>query len=240
MINSPLTPVVVQSGTIIGLVLAGLLIKPLRKQKLQMIVATSALTAFIGAMAGTNSGTPTMALMFILISCICVGYIEVSAFIIGPFTTRPEDLGVVLGLVGTSRASISSVVQAVFVTILQNELVTNVPKYVIPAVLNAGLPETSGVALLEGLAVGNFTSVPGITPTIIGAAVESNRHAYVDSFKIVYLSAIAFSALAIGAAVFVPNCETKFDNVVSRKLQAKVSEKAGTHDEVLVGERSSV
>lgn len=200
--------------------IAGVLVKT-GKQKWQTIAALSVLTAFLGAMAATDSSTPTMALIFILITCIAVGYIEILAFVLAPFCLKPEDLGVALGLVGTSRATLSSITQAVFVTILDNKLASNIPKYVIPSALAAGLPKTSLSALLKGLAAGDFSSIPGITPSVVAAAVDANKEAYVQSFKIVYLAGVAFAVCGLASSLLVPNCKDKFTDGVSRRLHGK-------------------
>ncbi|KAL4734772.1 major facilitator superfamily domain-containing protein [Aspergillus similis] len=171
------------------------------KQKWQMIAALCILTAFLGGMAGTDSTTPTMALVYILITCFAVGYIEVLAFVLGPFCLKPEDLGIALGVIGTSRSTLSSITQALFVTILDNKLTSNIPKYIIPP--------------------GGFSQVPGISPQIVAAAVEGNKEAYAQSLKIVYLTGIAFAFCGICSSLLVPNCEEKFTDGVSRRLHGK-------------------
>lgn len=150
-----------------------------------------------------------------------VGYVEVGAFTIGPFCLKPEDLGIANGLIGTSRSTLSSLTQAVFVTILENKLATNIPKYVIPDAVDAGLPKSSVGALLEGLAVGNFTAVPGIDQEILTATLRGNQEAYIQSFKMVYYAGIAFAACGIVGAMLVPNCEARFTSTISRKLHGK-------------------
>ena len=69
--------------------------------------------------------------------------------------------------------------------------------------------------------MGNFSAVPHITPAIIAATVQGNKEAYSQSFKPVYLAAIAFGCCGIIAALNAPNSEAKFTNVVSRKLHGK-------------------
>lgn len=148
----------------------------------------------------------------------CVGWIEVVAFTVGPSCLKPEDLGIANGILGPGRGTLSSVAQAVFATILDNKLITNIPKYVIPAALDAGLPEASSAALLEGPETGNFTGVPSATAAVIAAAVDGNRKAYEASFKVVFLASIAFGLFGLCAAFFVPNVDSKFTAGISRRL----------------------
>lgn len=196
-----------------------------------MVIGVCVLTAFAGAMAGTSPSTPGMAVAFIFIASLSLGYVENVAFTIGPFCLKQEDLGIALGLLGATRSTLATSAQAVFVSILTNKLIENVPKYVIPAAIGAGLPESSTGALLQGLAVGNFTAVPNITPAIIDATISSNQVAYSESFKMVYLAAIAFGCCGIIAALNAPNSEAKFTNAIARKLHGKsLDKKAAIHE----------
>lgn len=186
-----------------------------------MVVSVSLLTAFTGAMAATTQSTPGMAVAFIFMASVCLGYVENVALTIGPFCLDQGDLGLALGLLGATRSTLATTAQAIFEAVLSNKLLTNVPKYVVPAVVSAGLPQSSVEALLAGLAAGNFTGVPDITPDIITAAVAGNKEAYSQSFKIVYLTAIAFGACGIIAALNAPNSESKFTDIIPRKLHDK-------------------
>jgi len=202
-----------------------------------MMITVTLLTIFAGAMAGTTQSTPAMAVAFIFLASISLGYVETVALTIGPFCLKQEDLGLALGLLGATRSTLATTAQAIFTAILNNKLLTNIPKYVIPAAVDSGLPESSTTALLEGLAVGNFSAVPDITPAIIAATMDGNKEAYSQSFKIVYLSAIAFGVCGIIAAANAPNSDAKFTNFVPRKLHgqrldAKFARKMIPEDEV--------
>ncbi|KAK1764534.1 fungal trichothecene efflux pump [Phialemonium atrogriseum] len=227
---------VVAAAALIGQGLCGLLVKVLGKHKLQMVVSVSILTAFTGAMAATTPSTPTMAVLFIFFASLSLGYVETVALTIGPFCLKQEDLGLALGLLGATRSTLATTAQAVFSAILNNELLTKIPKYVIPAALDAGLPESSTTALLEGLAAGNFSAVPDITPAIIAATVDGNKEAYSQSFKIVYLAAIAFGVCGIIAALNAPNSDSKFTDIVPRKLHGQKLDAKLTEKEIAANE----
>ena len=226
----------VAAAALIGQAFCGLLVKVLGKHKLQMVVSVSILTAFTGAMAATSPSTPTMAVLFIFFASLSLGYVETVALTIGPFCLKQEDLGLALGLLGATRSTLATTAQAVFTAILNNELLTKIPKYVIPAALDAGLPESSTTALLEGLAAGNFSAVPDITPAIIAATVDGNKEAYSQSFKIVYLAAIAFGICGIIAALNAPNSDSKFTDIVPRKLHGQKLDAKLTEKEIAANE----
>jgi hypothetical protein len=95
----------------------------------------------------------------------------------------------------------------------------NVPKYVTSAATEAGVPEGSISDLLAGLQSGNLSSVSNLTPEMLEIATEAYKDGYSASFKVVYLTTIAFGVCAIIAALISPNLEKSFNNRVERKLQ---------------------
>lgn len=212
---------IIGSGAIIGQSLCGIFVKRLGKHKWQLVGTIIGLTAFVGGMAGATASTRSLAIAFTLLASIFLGYVENAAFTIAPFCIPPKDIGLALGLLGCMRSAIASVATAVFVSVLNNKLETNVPKYVIPAITDAGLPSSSAPDLLAALSTGVFNNVEGITPNIIAAATAANQVAYTESFKIVYLSALAFGAVGIIAAFNTQNSERFFTEEIARKLHGR-------------------
>ena len=68
--------------------------------------------------------------------------------------------------------------------------------------------------------------MPGITPDIVAAAGAANLEAYTQSFRTVYLVAIAFGVIGVIAALMTPNVE-KLASLedIPRKLHGKDIEK---------------
>jgi MFS family permease len=222
---------IIGAGSVIGQSLCGIFVKRIGKQKWQLVAAITGLTAFIAGMAGATASTKSLALAFTIIGSICLGYVENVAFTIAPFCIPAKDIGLALGLLGCVRASIASVATAVFVSVLENKLAINIPKYVIPAATTAGLPAASAPGLLAGLAIGNFTGVEGVTPQIIAAAAAANQVAYTESFKVVYLAALAFGIVGILSALNSQNSEKFFTEDISRKLHGKDLDKMAAKHE---------
>jgi hypothetical protein len=192
---------------------AGFLLKSLGKQRWQLIVYIMMLTASTGAMAATTPMTESLALGPVFYAAIGVGLIGNAALSLTPFCLDPADIGIALALVGSSRAVFSAIGQANFSAILANKLTVNIPKYDMPAATGAGLPAADLPAVIAGLGTGNFTGVPGVTSGFIAAARAAYVEAYSQSFKVVYLSTIAFSACALIAALFVPDLDEAFYRV---------------------------
>jgi hypothetical protein len=84
--------------------------------------------------------------------------------------------------------------------------------------LNAGLPASSLKNLFEGIALGSFNSVPGITPAIAVAVGTAVKTAYSHAFKVVFLISIAFGVCFIAAALMSPNVEDYLTGEVARRL----------------------
>lgn len=92
-------------------------------------------------------------------------------------------------------------------------------KYVSPAAIQAGLPESSLPELFAGITAGNFSAVPGITPEIIEVVGQQVQRSYVSSFKIVFYATIPFGVLLIIFASLVPDMEKYLKGNVARRLQ---------------------
>jgi hypothetical protein len=206
---------------IVGQLLSGSFPKLIGEQKWQMTIWAIALTACTASLGATTPSTPTMFYIFIVLSAMSVGYIENATLTTASFTVKEGDIGIALGLLGTIRGVFAAVGQAIFVAILDTQLASNTPKYALQNAIQAGLPSSSSNSLLESVSSGNYSAVPGLTAQIISAAEYGEKEAYSESFKIVYLAAIAFGAMSIGAAMVTPNFESKFTNKIARRLHTR-------------------
>lgn len=219
------------AGAVIGQSLCGLFVRAIGKQKWQFVGTTCGLVAFTAGMAAATTETRAMALAFVLLASIMLGYLENVAFTIASFCLPAKDLGLALGLLGCVRSSIACIAQAVFISVLNNRLTENIPKYIAPAATEAGLSADALPALFTALTTGNFTSVDGATPEVIAAAVGANQIAYTQSFKTVYLVSIAFGGIGIIAACNAPNVEKFFTEEIARKLHGKDIDRAAAKAE---------
>ena len=92
------------------------------------------------------------------------------------------------------------------------------PEYVVPAALDAGLPQSSLEKLFEGMQIGDYSSVDGINPTIEAAVRAAVKTSYSLAFKVVFLVSITFGSLFIIASLICPNVEEYLTGEVARKL----------------------
>ena len=233
------TSMTIGGGTLLGQVTGAILCKPLKRHKWQLVVGSAGMAAFIGAMAAGDQSTRSLGVAFTLLGSFFVGYVELVVLTTAPLCLPPEDIGLATGVGGAYRAGAGAIATAIYVTILNNKLATNVPKYVVPVAVNAGLPRTSVSALVKGLAAGNLTKVPGINNAIAAVARAAYKVAYSESFKLVYLVSIAFGVLSVGASLLTPNLEHGFNEEVARKLHGKdiraVEQNEGSNDQTSEG-----
>lgn len=142
---------------------------------------------------------------------------------------NPQDIGLATGVLGSIRALAGAVAQAIYVSVLNNELKTNVPTIVGGAATKSGLPPSSLVKFLGALTTGgSLKGIPGATPSVVAASVTALKIAYSRSFQIVFYCTVPFSVIMIAASCFVPNMGKLLHYNVAKRLQRKV-DSSSTH-----------
>lgn len=210
---------VVGGGILLGQLVGGFALSYLPKVKWQCIILSVLSTAFVGSLAALGPNTHTMVITLGTLGCFVIGWIDNITFPGVTLVIEPQDIGLATGVLGSIRALGGAVAQALYVSILTNKSAKYIPEYVVPAATGAGLPASSLPQLFQGLTLGNFTAVPGITPEIIVAAGTAVRDAYVSSFHYVFYATIPFSILLIIACVFIPDMDKYLHNNVAKRLQ---------------------
>ncbi|KAL4808006.1 fungal trichothecene efflux pump [Aspergillus unguis] len=211
---------VVGGGVLLGQILGGMALGFVPGVKYQCIIVSCLALAFITPLSALGPDTWSMTIALGTLGCIAVGYIDNIAFPGVTLVVESQDIGLATGVLGSLRALAGAVAQAVYTSVLNNEQNTNLPKYVGPAAISAGLPESSLPMLLQALAAGTSTeAIPGATDSIVAAATEALKIAYSHSFKIVFYCTIPFSVILILSSCFVPNMENFVHYDVARRLQ---------------------
>jgi hypothetical protein len=208
-------------GALLGDIVSGLLIRPLKYHKWQVVFYACAGTIFTAALAAVTPSTKSMAAAFVVLSGFMVGAIEAVIYTLCPLTCEPEDLGLAFGLMASARTAIPTLAVAIYITVLNNKLAVYIPQFVSPAAVRAGLPISEIPQLLAGFTTGNFSSVPSATPQILAAASVAYQAAYTQTFKIIYLSTIPWGCTAIFFAFFCPDMGSKLTTFVGRRLHSK-------------------
>jgi hypothetical protein len=119
---------------------------------------------------------------------------------------------------GSIRSVISSIANAVYLSVLFNRLATTVPAVVIPAVTKAGLPASSVPAFLGGFATGSFKDIPGLSPNILAVGTRAYKVANSDAYSTVFYTTIAFTGAAVIFSFFAPNVDDRMTGKVAVTL----------------------
>lgn len=189
--------------------------------KIQMTVAAVFTTAFVAAVAASNANTKNQTTALLLIGTIAAGYIENLTLSSTAYLWDPADMGLVTGVMGAIRTGLSAIATSMYSSILATESAKYIPQRVTPAAIGAGLSESSLPALFQGITLGDFSNVPGISPEIIQATSDAIKSAYTTTFRTVYLCTLPFGALLIVAALLSPNVEQYLTDEVARKMHGK-------------------
>lgn len=207
-------------------IIFGPLLRAFGHVRLQLIIATVILTAFLGGLAGATQHTEAMAIAFTTLAGFSSGWMDVICLVANGLVTDPADLGLANGFMGSVKQTIGAVSVSIFIAILQSRVATNMPKDITQAALAAGLPSSSVDAAIAAVSNGTeaaLDAVPGMTTLIEEAIQDGVKTAYASSFKIVYLAAVAFSAIAVIASFFTADIDKHMNNYVSRRIGGTVA-----------------
>ncbi|PVI06057.1 fungal trichothecene efflux pump [Periconia macrospinosa] len=220
---------VVGGGILLGQIFGGFAISYLPKVKWQLIIMSTLGTAFLGAQAGLQANAYATFITLGVLATFVIGWVDNIVFPGVTLLWESQDIGLATGVLGSIRAIGGAVAQTIYVSILNNKLTENLPKYVAPAATSAGLPESSLPALLKGIAMaGNLTqTVPGITPEIIAVAGVATQKAYLESFRVVFYATIPFGVVLIFFSALSPNFENVLSGNVAKRLQGMKGELQG-------------
>ncbi|KAF4996845.1 hypothetical protein FDECE_12281 [Fusarium decemcellulare] len=212
---------VVGGGILLGQAVAGLCLSYVPKVKWQVIIASAISHAFMTSLTSISVDRWAATIAIGTIVCTAIGFVENITFPGVTLIWEAQDIGLATGILGSIRGFGGAIAQALYVSVLNNELAKKIPENVVPAALGAGLPESSLEQLLAGTATGDFSGVPGITDKIIAAVAAALKDSYVGSFKIVFYTTIPFSVVLLAMSFLVPNMEKFLGYNVAKKLQHK-------------------
>jgi hypothetical protein len=118
-----------------------------------------------------------------------IGWTESLAITMVTLTAKDQtQLGSASGVAGSIRFLISSISATVYTVILTNRLAQTIPAFVIPAVVNAGLPASSAGDFIAAFSNSSlFADIPNITPTIIAVGTVAYKEANASAYRTVFL-----------------------------------------------------
>ena len=112
--------------------------------------------------------------------------------------------GVAIGALSTFRLLGGAVATAIYGSIVTNQFQDLLPRNVQQALVGSEVDSDTLIAVINAALVNTptaYAKVPGITNQIISASQLAVKVAYTQAFKVVYYTALGFSALAIISAL---------------------------------------
>lgn len=141
--------------------------------------------------------------------------------------------GVANGLASTFRLMGGAVATAIYSAILSNQFASNLPIQMSTVIQYHRIPSSEVPELLQKAALNtaaayqSLLDLSGMTPQAVADTKNAVKAAYVDSFKLVYLVAIAFGGIAIICASLTRNIPK--EKKTSRRA-VKMENEAAKHD----------
>ncbi|OQU97191.1 hypothetical protein CLAIMM_03165 [Cladophialophora immunda] len=170
---------------------------------IQFIVLMSICVAFLGGLVSCNPHNFGQSAAFFFLAAMPLGIMEMTAGLLVQMDSNDADLGTVFSIVFLIKSASGSIFTSVFIAILNNKLPAELKKYVIPAALQAGLPQSSLTALAGAVTSGNstlLTHVPGMDTAIEAAVGSGLATAYAAAYAYVYYAAVAVGGVGLIAA----------------------------------------
>lgn len=173
-------------------------------------------------MATVNLNNQATVIGLVVVSLFTIGWNECISFSLTTILiSNQQEIGAAAGVAGSTRSIVSTIASTIYQVVLRVRLTKTVPAEVVPAVLKAGLPQSSVVSYLTALTTGSteaFSTVKGLTPKVLAAGAYAYRVANADAFRDVFLTSIAFGCIAIGLSMCIPNVEELMTHDVAATL----------------------
>ncbi|KAJ9151105.1 MFS general substrate transporter [Coniochaeta hoffmannii] len=187
----------------------------IKHERWQLIVFMILQTALIGSLAsvGINDKAQAIATV-ILVATVNLPPSPLSFGIVSLNLDDQTDIGVAVGLISTFRLIGGAIATAIYTSIQSSRYAQVLPGWVESAARSSGF-NGSESALLSAAKLNTavaYNKVPGITNSTISAVQYAVKEANSEAYKIVYLVAIAFGAVAITAAFSTKGVDEKQRN----------------------------
>lgn len=130
----------------------------------------------------------------------------------------------------SSRAVAATVFTAIYAAAFSTRLDDKLPNYIAAAAQGAGLPFTSLRAFIKALTsngTATLGQVPGVSPSIIAAAITALKQAFADSLRVVYIIAAPFGVVACLACYFLGDMK----ETMNYRVDAPMEELHAKHED---------
>ena len=217
---------------VVGICVIGPFFHKIGHIKYQLILATSVQTAFMGALSSSNPNTATRAIVFSILAMFPNGFLELSSVFLAQFGADDSELGICFAITFGLRNAWGSVFTSVFIAILNSKVPAEMKAHIPPAVIAAGLPESSVPSVFEAIGKGTaaaLEAVPGMNSEILVAVQKSLALSYSDAYAYVYYAACAISFVSVIAACCLADYDKYLNAHVPRKVYGRGEKKVDVY-----------
>lgn len=184
------------------------------------VISSCLMTAFSGALVTATPFNVGQSIAFATLCSLGIGGVIVPSLTLALYACPDEYIGTTAALSLAVRFLGGSIGTTIYFNIFNSALMTNFPAYVVPAVIQAGLPISSVEPFVAALAVDPAAAmqVPGVTMEILQVGGLQAQWAVAQSLDGVWYASIAFGAVGIIASCFIPNIRQFMTNRVAVDL----------------------
>ncbi|KAK0614473.1 major facilitator superfamily domain-containing protein [Immersiella caudata] len=207
--------------SIIGAALGGWYVAATKKVRWLTVLSFLLFVAFFAAMANTGRDSNQVVWGLPVLLGFGLGLSLVSLITLAQMSTKPELIAITSGLVIGVRSLGGSVGLAIYnalFTSSMGKMGANIAKVVIPM----GLPPTSVGPLIGALNAHDDAAmfkIPGVTGPIVGAAAGALLETFASSFRLVWIAAACFVALAAILAVFIKETTGEYNMQIDAPVE---------------------
>ncbi|KAH8911117.1 MFS general substrate transporter [Coniochaeta sp. PMI_546] len=187
----------------------------IKHERWQLIAFMVLQTALIGSLASVGIDSKAQAIAtVILVSTVNLPPSPLSFGIVSLNLEDQTDIGVAVGLISTFRLIGGAIATAIYTSIQSSRYTQVLPGWVESAAKSSGFNGSESALLTAATAntAAAYSKVPGITNATISAVQYAVKEANSEAYKLVYLVAIAFGAVAITAAFTTKGVDEKARN----------------------------
>jgi uncharacterized membrane protein YeaQ/YmgE (transglycosylase-associated protein family) len=212
-----------------GLVLSplfGLSQRLFQHSRWHLLAATVLMAVFCGCLATSTRETDVSSAALVALCFGMVGAVSLLSLSMAQVGVDHNYIGVATAFMITIRSMGGAVATVVYVTILQNRLQSDLPKFVGIPLTEAGVPPSRIPSIISALVNSHFTNsfLAGLSQNTLQAGKIGLQNAYADSFRLVYLISIAFGVIGIIVVAFAADV----DHLMTSQVEIKLLEGART------------
>ncbi|KAM5348893.1 hypothetical protein ACJ41O_008716 [Fusarium nematophilum] len=208
-------------ATIPASVVTGLYCTVTKKVRWVTVLSFIIFVAFFACMATTDEGSGDSVWGYPVLLGWALGMTLITLVTVAQLSTPPELISIASGLVISVRSLGGTVGIAIYNAVFIEET-QHAGERIASAAVAAGLSEESVPELVEHILGHDETGVgmvPGVTPQIVGSALDALFDAFARGFRNVWITAAAFVALSTVATVFLVDPSNEFNRNIDAPVE---------------------